>query len=260
MKKLTLLTVLSFLFCNLSAQNVNDDVLLLQKSNASLKNRLNQQNQALLKQIQTTDSIIALLQSTTAEIKKTGDNQNSITQSVASLQQQDANTNQALINVSDAFSERKQYAIYAVIGSVLVLLLCFFYLRRKLSAINNSMKQNEENINKRISQMGEHLDKEIGEVKDVLEKQNGDHKEKLTKLVANTNESIHKMNNEVNKAMESQLLSFKEIFNAQLSQSVNEFGEKITELNKTTEKKISAIKNELSTNISEISKGIRNTN
>ncbi|PIX34354.1 MAG: hypothetical protein COZ59_07985, partial [Bacteroidetes bacterium CG_4_8_14_3_um_filter_31_14] len=60
--------------------------------------------------------------------------------------------------------------------------------------------------------------------------------------------------------VESQLLSVKGIFSEQLSQSANEFSEKITDVNKTIEKKIAAIKNDFSTNINEINEKLKNTN
>jgi hypothetical protein len=273
MKKLLFSTALLLSFCYLLSQtnnslkdkqSITEDVLLLQKSNALLKIQLNEQKHTLLKQIQKTDSIISILQSTNSEIKKGVDNQYSITQCIYNLKEQTT-------NISQALSERKFYSIIAFIGSIIIVLIYLFYLKKKSVAINKNIKQNVENLNKQLSQMNENIDKEIGEIKVLvekqtkeinlaIEKQNTENKEMLTKQLADTKDNINKMNNEINKTIENQILSVKRIFHEQLSQSANEFSEKITDVNKTIEKKIASIKNDISTNINEINEKLKNTN
>ncbi|NCO56278.1 MAG: hypothetical protein GW876_12885, partial [Bacteroidetes bacterium] len=173
MKKLLFSTALLLSFCYLPAQtnnsqkdeqNTTKDILFLKKSNALLKTQLNEQKQTLLKQTQKTDSIISILQTATNEIKKGADNQNSVTQSIGNL-------NELTTNISQAFIKRRLYAIIAFIGSIIIVLLCLFYLKKKSVAINKNIKQNEENLNNKISQMNEHLNNEIGEIKAIVEKQ-----------------------------------------------------------------------------------------
>jgi len=211
MKKLLFSTALLLSFCYLLAQtndsqkdkqSTTEDVLFLQKSNASLKIQLKEQKSTLLKQIKKTDSIILVLQSANSEIKKGADNQSSITQSVNNLQEQST-------NISQSLSKRKLYAIIIFIGSVVIVLIYLLYLKTKSVAINKNIKQLEENLNKQLS---------------------------------GTQETINKMNYEINKTIENQILLVKGIFHEQLSQSANELSEKILDVNKTIEKKIAAIK------------------
>jgi len=272
MKKLLFSTALLLSFCYLPAQTDNsqkdkqsttEDVLFLKKSNALLKIQLKEQKQTLSKQIQKTDSVISLLQSTNSEIQKGADNQNSITQSINNLKERVTNVNQAL-------SKRKLYTIIAFIGSIIIVLLYLFYLKKKSVVISKNIKQNEENLNKQLSQVNEHIGKEIFEIKEkfekqtkeinlAIEKQSTANKEMLTKQLSDTKDIINKMNNEINKTIESQILSVKGIFNEQLSLSANEFSKKITDVNKTIESQITTIKNDFSTNINEINERLKNT-
>ncbi|MBI3511521.1 MAG: hypothetical protein HY064_12740 [Bacteroidetes bacterium] len=248
MKKILLSLLLPSLFFSLSAQNVNDDVLHLQKSNASLKSQLKEQQALLSEQTRKTDSIFSLLQSASGEIKKNTDSQNSITHSISDLKEQTKNSSQITSNISDAFGKRRTAAIIGLLVSAVIALLFLFYLKKKLSAVNNGMKQNEENFNQKFSQINQFLDKEIGELRSLQEKQNNENNARLTKQTADTNENINKLSKEVNKKIESEIQSLKGIVQEQHSQSAREFSEKISELNQTVEKKIAAIKNELDAN------------
>jgi len=165
MKKLfLLLAVLPLLCCNLLAQNVNDDVLLLQKSNASLKSQLKDQRTILSNQIKKTDSIMSLLQSANSEIKKNADNQNSINQSIGDLKNQTANINQGFSNVSYAFSKRKNYSIIAFIGSIFIVLIYLFYLGKKFACT-------DENINTMSKKVNKTIESEILSVKEIYNEQ-----------------------------------------------------------------------------------------
>jgi hypothetical protein len=285
MKKLLFLAVLPLLYCNLPAQNVNDnDFLILQKSNALLKIQLNEQKQTMLEQIIKTDSIISMLQSATGEIKKNADNQTSITQSIADL-------NEKTTNISQAFIDRRLYAIIAIIGFAIIILIFLFYMKRKFSAIKSDINQSEMNFIIKISQTNDYIKNEISEIKVQLEKQSkefnliiekqskefdqaiekqvkeiyraiekqtSENNNKLTKLSTDTAESIINLSDGFNKTIESQVSSVKGIFHEQLSQTANEFNGKIAELNKTVEKKIAAIKNDLTANINEINEKFKN--
>ena len=163
-KLLLLLAVLPLLCCNLLAQNVNDDVLLLQKSNASLKSQLKDQRTILSNQIKKTDSIMSLLQSANSEIKKNADNQNSINQSIGDLKNQTANINQGFSNVGHAFSKRKNYSIIAFIGSIFIVLIYLFYLGKKFA-------RTDENINTISKKVNKTIEREILSVKEIFNEQ-----------------------------------------------------------------------------------------
>lgn len=276
MKKLILIAVLPLLFCKLSAQNVNDkDFLILQKSNALLNIQLNEQKQTLLKQTKKIDSITSILQTATGEIKKNTAGQTSITQSISDL-------NEKTTNISQAFIDRRLYAIIAIIVIVIIVLIFFFYLKRKFSSVNNDIMQTETNLIKKISQTNDHInietsemkaqyekqskeinlaiDKQVKEINLAIEKQTIESNSSLKKLSADTAESINNLSDGFNKTIESQVTSVKGIFHEQHTQAANELSGKITELNKTVEKKIAAIKNELSANINEINVRLKNIN
>ncbi len=241
MKKILFLPALFLLFCNLGAQNVDNDVLLLQKSNASLKSRLNEQNQILSQQIHTNDSIISILQAANAEIKKNADNQKSTTLAVSKLQEQSASTGKVLADISNAFGKRKMYALISGFGFLICVALLFFYFKNKLTALNAIVKQNEENFNGKIMQTNEFMDKEIGGMKLQFEKESVENKSMVTKQFAASDERMNKMTSDVGKTIESQILSVKGMVQEQFSKSAIEFNEKIMELNKTIDKKIAAI-------------------
>jgi len=173
MKKLLFSAALLVAFSYLPAQtnisqkekpSTTEEILSLQKSNASLRNQVKEQKLALLKQIQKTDSVIAVLQSANSEIKKGAENQNSNSQSVSKLNEQTK-------RISQAFYKRKLYAIIAFVGSIILVLIFLTYLGRKFASVNQNIKTNEENLNNQLTQMNGHLDKEIADIKATIEKQ-----------------------------------------------------------------------------------------
>jgi len=194
MKKLLFSTALLLSFCYLIAQPNNSqkekqsttaEVLYLQKSNALLRTQLKEQKHTLLKQIQKTDSIISILQSTTSEIKKGADNQNSNTQSIYTLQKQTTSIFQAL-------SQRKLYAIIAFIGSIIIVLIYLFYMNTKLVAINKKIKQNEEISNKQIADMKDIINKMNIEINNSIEKEIAKIKNDLSTNMNEINERLKK--------------------------------------------------------------------
>ena len=219
-----LLTVFPLLFFSLSAQTVNEDVMAIKKSNDALKARLAEQNKILSKQVKTSDSLIALIQVTNTEVKKSLENQNGMNQSVVKLQQQAASSNLALKNISEAFAKRKLYAVLGALVSVLVVLLYTLYFKKKLFGMNESRKQMEEELKKKMEQqmeslnhLSEKVDKERVETKVQLEKHIFETREVFAKQLASIIEKEDKMN--------------------------REFNEKIMDTNKAIEKKFAASKN-----------------
>ena len=196
------------------SQNNSADILLLQKSNALLKNQLNDQNQNLLQEIRKTDIIITILQTANNEIQQEAEKQNAISKSINNL-------NEHTKNISQSFSKRKLYAIIAIIGGIFLVLIYLIYVMKKLSAINNNIKQKEEDLNKNIAQINDNNNSKIDELRVRFEKQI----------------------KETNQTMDGKILTVKEIFQDQISQSANEFNKKLTELNKSTDTKNTTNKN-----------------
>lgn len=258
MKKLLLLTALLFSFCYLPAQtnilqkekdNINNDIMLLQKSNAGLKVQLNDQKLMLLKEIEKTDSIFSLLQSANSEIQKSALNQNSIASSMTNLEDQ-------ISKISMSLHKRKYYVIFGIVASFVVVLVYLLYMRAKLSTLKMEMNQKEVDLSKKISQTEISVNKGIEEMKrmfseqqnemnQILEKQKTENNQKLTQLSSDTNESITKIGDELNKTMENERKSVKETLQEQSTKFNSEINEKITEVNKTFEKKMDVIKNEI---------------
>jgi len=195
-KLLLLLAVLPLLCCNILAQNVNDDVLLLKKSNALLKSQLKDQRTILSNQIKKTDSIISLLQSANSEIKKYSDNQNSINQSIDDLKKQTTNFNQGFRNVGQAFSKRKNYSIIAFIGSIFIVLIYLFYLGKKFA-------RTDENINTISKKVNKTIESEILSVKEIFNEQ--------LSLSAKT---FDEKMTELNETFEKKIAAIKSEFNA----------------------------------------------
>jgi uncharacterized protein with von Willebrand factor type A (vWA) domain len=136
------------------------------------------------------------------------------------------------------------YAIIAVIGSLLIVLLFWTYLKKKFATISNDLKQKEENQNKKIAQAEWMIEKEIVEIKTLfekqtneinqtIEKQNTENKERITKQLADMNERLSKMSRETATIIENELLVVKKIFHEQFEKSANEFSAKTEELKKT---------------------------
>ncbi|MBU0488135.1 MAG: hypothetical protein KKD31_09320 [Bacteroidetes bacterium] len=250
MKKLFLLAVLPLLLLSMQAQTVNEDVLQLQKANASLRSQLKEQRMLLTDQTKKNDSIISLLQSAV------GNQQNAIiAQGLAITEQQsDFNNHQTSINaIGDAFGKRKHYAIIAAIVSVVLGLLFLWFLRKRLHAMKKAIAQNEENLNSKMTQISSQIDRQIGEIKELVEKQSketfltlekhtAESNSKFTKLSADTGESLSKMSQEVNKTLESKIESVKGTLLEQLKQSSEELSGKVADVNKAIDNQITAIK------------------
>lgn len=243
MKKILFLLfpIYSVLCCNLAAQNINNDVLVLQKSNASLKSRLNEQNLILLKQIHTSDSILALLQVATIEIKKNADNQKNINAAVSKLQTQTSSTNRATADISNAFGKRKMYGLIAGIGFIILILAVFLFFRNKLLVLKSEVKQNDENVNRNVAQLNDFVDKELGELRTivtknfndlnlVIEKQSLENKTVLSKQIMDCNDRIGKVGVETNRNIENQIQLVNEKIQDQISQAAKEFDKKIASL------------------------------
>lgn len=252
MKKFLLVIGLPFIFCQLTAQNVNEDVLKLQKSNASLKVQLKQQNDMLAKQTHTSDSIISSLQSTNAELKKNAEHQQAISKSFSELKTHFTGINKVTTDISNAFGKRKLYALLGGGGLLLLIILLFLLVRKKVMAFKVEVKQNEEKMEREISQLNEFVDKELGEVKNFLEKhsmdmhlaierQSVENKSMLEKFSTESKDRLLKLNTDVNKSMETQMQSVNGYIKEQFSKSTNEFNEKIANLSNTVDKKIAAI-------------------
>lgn len=258
MKKLLFITAMLLSFCYLSAQtnilqkekqNITDDITFLQKSNAGLKIQLNDQKQILLKEIEKTDSIFSLLQSTNSEVRKSTDHQNSIASSITNLEDQTS-------KMSSSLHKRKFYVIFGIVASFIFVLVYLLYMRAKLStmkmeinekeiALNKKILQTEENVNNGIDDIKVMFSKHQKEMNQILEKQLMENNQKLTQLSSDTNESIAKIGDEMNKTMDNERKLVKEMLQEQSAQSNNEMNEKIAEVSKSFEKKMDVIKKEI---------------
>lgn len=258
MKKLLFLTALLFSFCYLPAQtntlqkekdNINNDIVLLQKSNAGLKIQLNDQKQILLKEIEKTDSIFSLLQSTNSEIQKSAVNQNSIASLMTKLEDQTS-------KMSTSLHKRKYYVIFGIVASFIFVLVYLLYMRAKLSTLKIEMNQKETDLNNKILKTEEYVNAGIDEIKvmfseqqnemnQIFEKQRTESNQKLAQLSSDTNESITKIGNELNKTMENERKFVKEIIQNQHIQSEKDLNEKIAEVNKSFQAKMDVLQKEI---------------
>lgn len=258
MKRLLFITAMLISFSYLPAQtnilqkekdNITNDIVLLQKSNAALKVQLNDQKQILLKEIEKTDSIFSLLQSINSEIQKSAVSQNSIASSMTKLEDQTS-------KMSMSLHKRKYYVIFGLVSSFIFVLVYLLYMRSKLSTLKIEMNQKETDLNNKILKTEEYINAGIDEIKvmfseqqnemnQIYEKQRTESNQKLAQLSSDTNESITKIGNELNKTMENERKSVKEIIHEHRDQSEKEFDQKIAEINKSIQAKLDILQKEI---------------
>lgn len=258
MKKLLFISAMLLSFCYLPAQtnilqkekdNITHDIVSLQKSNAGLKNQLNEQKQILIKEIVKTDSIFSLLHSTNSEIRKSTDHQSSIAAKIANLEDQTS-------EMSMSLHKRKFYVIFGLAASLIFVVVYLLYMRAKLSTLKLEMNQKEKDLHVKISQTETAVSKGIDEMKtmfseqqkeinNTLEKQKLENNNKFVQLSSDVTKNITIIEDEMNNTMENERKSVKEIIQEHRTQSEKDFDQKIAEVNNNIQTKIELLKKEI---------------
>ncbi len=274
MRNILIFAGLLIFSCNLIAQNVNNDILNLQKSNETFKTQLNTQKSILLKQkqnlkeqqqmldeqIYVADSIIGVLQATNSEVQKSTKNQTSLSQSVASLQAYDG-------KVKEAFNKRKEYTLYGLAIAIIIALVYIIYSQRRISLLKKTIFQKSAEINDRVTNINDYVNNALTEIEKIVEKQRADlmlcfekHEIEDTNRLQNVsellNEKVETTNESIVKKLEIEITDVNRDFNKQLVKFVDDFNVRLTEANRNCNDKYANTQKETTKKLESLIKDI----
>ncbi len=242
MKKLILLPSLFFLLFGLLTPNVcsaaslqqdkqptADEVAQLIRANASLKSQVAKDRTMLAKQIQQNESGITKLKADAARQQAVI---NDLKTTLSSQQEELSKVPEAIAARSYLFGKKRILAVSLIILAFVLVVVYIIILKKKVDAFIEGLKKVENNLSQKQeqenAQLKDYLIKETADLKAMLERQTHENKNRIVALLADANQLVHKMGDEVNKATDMKLAALKNEHGTsihQLTERLNNFNQ-----------------------------------